>query len=108
MRGIVDLSITYVYIIDSGLGMRKGKISSQVSHVAMKLARKYSVLGKAIILKAQSEDFKKFIDMIDHGEIDGEYIEDAGLTEVAPGTITCLGFRATDETKELTKDLKLL
>jgi peptidyl-tRNA hydrolase len=100
----VDLTITFVYVIDESLGMSKGKIASQVSHVAMELADSYKVLGRAIILKADHNTFMNIYLQI----LDVSCIFDAGLTEVPAGTFTCFGFRQTEETKKLTKDLKLV
>lgn len=100
----VDLSVTFVYIIDEDLGMSKGKIAAQVSHVAMGLADEYKVLGRAIVLKADHSTFKGIYMQI----LKTFCIFDAGLTEVPAGTFTCFGFKQTDSTKQLTKDLKLV
>jgi peptidyl-tRNA hydrolase len=37
-----------------------------------------------------------------------KYIRDAGLTEVPEGTLTCIGFKQTENTKRLTKNLRLV
>jgi len=100
----VDLSVTFVYIIDESLGMSKGKIAAQVSHVAMEFADNYKVLGRAIILKADHNTFMSIYMQI----LNTFCIFDAGLTEVPAGTFTCFGFKQTDVTRELTKDLKLV
>ena len=99
----VDLSTTFVYVVDSSLGMSKGKIAAQVSHVAMSLADNYNCHGRAIVLKASHERFVELakLDFI-------SCIRDAGLTQVPPGTMTCLGFKQTEENKTLVSDLKLL
>jgi peptidyl-tRNA hydrolase len=110
----VDLNITFIYIIDESLGMSKGKISAQVSHVAMMLADAYpQVLGRAIVLRA---DHKTFVAFLDKQEIWSKencyntifYIKDAGLTEVPKDTITCIGFFQTQFMRQMTKDLKLV
>lgn len=100
----VDLSVTFVYVIDESLGMSKGKIAAQVSHVAMELADDYKIIGRAIILKADHPIFMKLWSSITAKA----YIIDAGLTEVPAGSLTCIGFRQTEETKQFTKDLKLV
>jgi len=99
----VDLSITFVYVIDESLGMSKGKIAAQVSHVAMELADKIPVLGRAIVLKA---DHKTFMSLFKYSGV--VYVLDAGLTEVPPDTLTCIGFRQSDFMRKMTKDLKLV
>ena len=109
----VDLNVTFIYIIDDSLGMSKGKIAAQVSHVAMMLADEYKVLGRAIVLKA---DHKTFTVFLDKQEIWSKancyntifYIRDAGLTEVPKDTITCIGFFQTPLMRQMTKDLKLV
>ena len=100
----VDLSITYVYVIDESLQMSKGKIAAQVSHIAMLLADEYKFLGRAIILKAPHSTIMNMITHI--SEV--QSICDAGLNEVPPNTLTCIGFKQTDYTKQWTKDLKLV
>jgi peptidyl-tRNA hydrolase len=83
--------------------MSKGKIAAQVSHVAMLLVDQEKTLGRAIVLKSDHDYFNMLC------QISGiVFIQDAGLTEVLPGTKTCLGFVQTEETKKLTKSLKLL
>ena len=99
----VDLTTTFVYVIDSSLGMSKGKIAAQVSHVAMSLADMYKCHGRAIVLKASHERFAELASMNF-----ATCIRDTGLTQVPPGTMTCLGFKQTDENKALVSDLKLL
>lgn len=84
--------------------MSKGKIAAQVSHVAMLLADDYEIIGRAIVLKADHKTFMMLWSRI----ICKRYTLDAGLTEVPAGTITCIGFRQIEETKKLTKDLKLV
>jgi peptidyl-tRNA hydrolase len=104
MNRPVDLNTTFVYVVDHSLGMSKGKIAAQVSHVAMQLADKNKCLGTALVLKADHERFMQLYELVDGAEA----IEDAGLTQVLPGTLTCFGFVGTEKTKELTKDLKLV
>jgi len=99
----VDLSITFVYVIDENLGMSKGKIAAQVSHVAMELADEYEVLGRAIILKT---DHNTIIHMLKYPYV--KFIIDAGLNEVPEGTLTCIGFKQTDFMRNITKNFKLV
>jgi peptidyl-tRNA hydrolase len=101
----VDLTVTFVYVIDESLGMSKGKIAAQVSHVAMQLADRYKVLGRAIVLKA---DHDTFVNIFLNTMPFNECIIDAGLTEVPSGTRTCIGFKQDDYTKQFTKDLRLV
>jgi len=104
MTRLVDLSVTFVYVVDDSLGMSRGKIAAQVSHVAMLLADDYEFVGRAIVLKADHITFMMLWSRITCKR----FIVDAGLTEVPAGSLTCIGFRQTDETRKLTKDLRLV
>ena len=103
MSRTINLDETFVYVIDNSLGMSKGKIAAQVSHVAMYIADKYGSLGRAIVLKADHDTFTQLAQ-----DIDCECVRDAWLTQVPPGTLTCIGFRETKENREIRKKLKLL
>jgi PTH2 family peptidyl-tRNA hydrolase len=104
-----DLTTTFVYIIDESLKMSKGKIAAQVSHCAMLLADKYDCLGRAIILKMDYIRFNSLKYYAEHHPEEMVYIKDAGLTEVPPGTVTCIAFKQTVIFRQaITKDLKLV
>jgi peptidyl-tRNA hydrolase len=121
---MIDLTRTYIYIINEDLGMSKGKIAAQVSHVAMQLACYWGtldreegemepVIGKAIVLKAPESYLRNIIENTNKGKnlIVGQpvfYIEDAGLTQVPKGSLTCVGFVQFENIVELTKNLKLV
>ena len=99
----VDLTKTFIYVIDSSLGLSKGKIAAQVSHLAIMLSDGKKILGKAVVLKADHEYFEFLCSR--PGAI---YVHDAGLTEVLAGTRTCVGFIKNGQNIELFKNLKLL
>jgi peptidyl-tRNA hydrolase len=98
----VDLNKTFIYVIDSSLGLSKGKIAAQVSHVAMMLSEG-KVLGRSVVLKAPHDYFEFLCN-----QPDSIYVRDAGLTEVPAGTRTCVGFIKNESNQKLFKDLKLL
>jgi len=83
--------------------MSKGKIASQVSHVAFLLSDFKKPIGRSIVLKA---DLKTLLSFLDYPEV--RYIHDAGLTEVPEGSLTCIGFIQTPFMKKFTKNLKLV
>jgi peptidyl-tRNA hydrolase len=87
---ITDLNVKYYYLVNDDLHMSKGKIASQVSHVAMMMGDKYKTIGKAIILKVPESNLKILKDLIQ----ESFFIEDAGLTEVPKGSLTCVGFNS--------------
>ena len=101
----VDLTTTFIYVVNEDLNMSKGKISAQVSHVAMLLADKNTgILGRAIILKAPEKTLRFILE----NYIGVERIEDAGLTEVSKGSLTCIGFLRDEIVAKETTALKLL
>lgn len=99
----VDLNKTFIYVLDASLGLSKGKIAAQVSHLAIMLSDGEKILGRAVVLKADHEYFEFLCSR--PGAI---YVHDAGLTEVLAGTRTCVGFIKNESNATLFKDLKLL
>ena len=103
-------------VVNADLGMGKGKIAAQVGHVVQLLTEKMlteempseKMLGemssssgwllvydewkrhgiKKIVLKATEKQLLELI--ADHP--DCVYIRDAGLTQIAPGSLTVVGF----------------
>lgn len=57
-----------------------------------------------VVLKADHEKFMQLFEDIDEAEC----IEDAGLTQVLAGTLTCFRFVETERNRELVKGLKLV
>ena len=100
----INLDTTYYYIINDDLKMSKGKIAAQVSHVAMMLAERHHEVGKAVVLKAPEHVLKD--NMNKPGVV---FIQDAGFTEVPPGSLTCIGFcKESHEIIPNIKELKLV
>lgn len=114
---------TYI-IVNDDLNMSKGKIASQVGHLTETIAErimrtmyesekskefvmdymKYAKTGrKKIILKGTQKDLEEL-----SKEKDAEYIIDAGRTEIAPGSLTVVGFLPSNKNKERFKKFRLL
>lgn len=115
-------SIKQIIIVRTDLGMGKGKIAAQVGHACVLGAehvRKSNPEwfskwwdGQAkIVLKVNSESELESIkrDAIDLG-LPWAQVTDAGHTQIAPGTFTCLsiGPAPEDLIDKITDDLKLL
>ncbi|MFH1222292.1 MAG: peptidyl-tRNA hydrolase Pth2 [Candidatus Micrarchaeota archaeon] len=112
-----------VIVVRIDLAMGKGKLAAQCSHASLSsyqktleknknVAQRWIAEGqKKIVLKV--EDEKELLDYFDQAKTAGipcELIQDAGHTQVEPGTVTCLGVGPWDE-KELDRifgKLKLL
>ena len=100
-----NMDAKYYYIINNDLKMSKGKIASQVSHVAMMLGVKYGEIGRAIVLKASEKLLNELA-----CNINVVFVKDAGLTEVPAGSLTCVGFKSIEYTDvaKLIEKLKLV
>jgi len=109
-----------VIIIRNDLGMKTGKKCVQCAHASLGAYKKTS---KSIIKKWESEGQKKVVLEVNSKEemlrlykqvrkekIPCFLVEDAGLTELKPGTVTALGIGPNDEKKldTITGSLRLL
>lgn len=115
----------YMYVlVNDDLKMGKGKIAGQVGHVVGLITEeiirksyesdvvsdeylryiKWKNTGHAkIILKATEEQITSFI-----GYPESLYILDVGRTQIAPNSLTVLGFYPSNNLKEKFKNFKLL
>ena len=115
-------SIKQVIAVRTDLDMGKGKIAAQVGHAC--------VLGAEHVRKSHPDWFKEWwngqekvvvkvgslkeLERIkEHAislDIPWSEVSDAGHTQIAPGTITCISLGPAPETliDKVTKDLKLL
>jgi peptidyl-tRNA hydrolase, PTH2 family len=112
-----------VIVVRSDLKMGKGKLAVQVAHAAVSSAentRKYrrdwfdSWYGEnqaKICVKVNGEkELRVLKGRLDEMGIPNSLIQDAGLTQLEPGTTTCLGIGPlpSDMADRYTGDLKLL
>jgi PTH2 family peptidyl-tRNA hydrolase len=112
-----------VIIVRTDLKMGKGKLAVQVAHAAVssaEQARKYKKswfdawFGEnqaKICVKVDSENELRILKgRIDEVGIPNSLIQDAGLTQLEPGTTTCLGIGPlpSDLADRYTGELKLL
>lgn len=115
-------SIKQVIVVRADLGMGKGKIAAQVGHAC--------VLGAEHVRKTNPGWFEKWwggqakivLKVNSHKELDEvkmaaidlglpwSEVTDAGHTQIAPGTVTCIsiGPAPEDLIDKITRDLKLL
>lgn len=115
----------YMYVlVNDDLKMGKGKIAGQVGHVVgliteeiirksyesdkvpdsyLRYVRWKNTGHAKIILKATQEQITSFI-----GYPETMYILDAGRTQIAPDSLTVLGFYPSATLKEKLKSFKLL
>src|SRR5690606_22584469 len=109
-----------VILIRTDLGMSKGKIAAQAAHAAVEatlrseksIVSKWRSAGmKKITLKVESkEELYKYMQEAKDMSLITALITDAGKTEIAPGTPTCVAIGPDDEDKidSVTGELKNL
>lgn len=108
------------YIVNKDLGMSPGKIAGQVGHVCRRISDWYKSCSyidiqkynswinnyseKKVILEAHQKTLEK---LKEQGFF---YVQDNGLTEIAPGSLTCvgLGVMTRKEAQPYVKRLQLL
>jgi len=111
-----------VIVVRSDLKLGKGKLAAHVSHASLagyravrekelKVVEEWEKEGeKKIVVKVESE--KELFELYEKvkKEIPSVVIRDAGFTQIAPGTVTCLvvGPWKDKEIDMFTKHLKLL
>ena len=111
-----------VIVVRTDLGISKGKMAAQVAHAAVNCSLKskksdspsfkgwYNDGQKKVVVKGTNESLLRQLQQ--HARdigITSSLISDAGLTEVPPGTVTCLGIGPGNESKinEITGNLSL-
>ncbi|MDH5806437.1 MAG: peptidyl-tRNA hydrolase Pth2 [candidate division WOR-3 bacterium] len=110
-------------IVRKDIKMSKGKIAAQVAHAAISSyietmnkkpnwAEEWLIEGqKKVILKVESlEELMEIKNKVEKEGLPNSLISDAGLTELEPGTITCLGIgpAPSSEINKIVGHLKLL
>ena len=117
-----NLEYKLVIVVRTDLGISKGKIAAQVSHAAVNCSLQskkshssnfekwYADGQKKVVVKTTNESSLRQLQQ--HARdigLTNSLITDAGLTEVPPGTVTCLGIGPATETKinEVTGKLSL-
>ncbi len=112
-----------VIVMRNDLKMSKGKIAAQAAHAAVNCAfaskkkdpknfDKWMSEGqKKVVVKANSEkELFEIKSIADAAGLINSVITDAGRTEIAPGTVTCLGIGPAPESAvdKVTGDLTML
>lgn len=112
-----------VVVVRGDLKLSPGKLSVQVAHAAVTCAIEakrnkerwfkawYGEGQKKVVVKAKDlKDLYELKETAKGLELTTSLIEDAGLTEVPPGTVTCLGIGPgpNAELDKVTGDLPLL
>jgi|SRR3989344_1162928 len=108
-----------VILVRKDISMSRGKTAIQVAHASTeavlksdkKKIQEWRTFSKKVVLQVDSEkdllNYKKEAEKL---KLVTALIKDAGLTEIPPGTITCLAIGPDDEKKidKITGKLKTL
>ncbi len=107
-----------VIVVRGDLKLSPGKLAAQVAHAAVSAAQKsphkkawmHQGQKKVVVGCDNLKDLKDIYAVARKAGHATALIEDAGRTEIAPGTVTCLGIGPGLETEldEITGKLKLL
>ncbi|MFH0817510.1 MAG: peptidyl-tRNA hydrolase Pth2 [Candidatus Micrarchaeota archaeon] len=111
-----------VIVTRSDLKLGKGKLAAHVAHASLEGYKKAKIRDPGVIEQWESEGQKKVVvkvstenEMLELYErakrtIPCALIRDAGLTQIEPGTLTCIaiGPWKDEEVDKLTSELKLL
>lgn len=113
--------VKQVIVVRSDVKMGKGKMGAQIAHASLGAYRKAKKLdarkvagwerdgGKKVVLKATLDEIVELKKWADAEGIVSFMVQDAGHTQVEPGTVTALGIGPdTDERLRPTEKLKLL
>ncbi len=105
-------------VVRKDLKMTKGKTAAQVAHASLgalknsgkDVAEEWEKEGaKKVVLKV--ENLKELLELKEEAKpLPTKLVKDAGMTELPPGTITCLGIGPAkeEEIDKVTSSLKLL
>lgn len=104
------VEVKMIIAVRKDLDLGKGKMAAQVAHAAVtcalkaekddkKVFKEWIRTGqKKIVVKIESlETIYRLKDAAERAGIVTSMITDAGLTQIAPGTVTCLGLGPADE-----------
>jgi PTH2 family peptidyl-tRNA hydrolase len=106
-------------VVRMDLGMSPGKMAAQAAHAAMSSTKASKTLferwkkegQKKVVLKAQDlEHMKTISERAKKNGVKYAFVKDAGMTELKPGTITCLSIGPDKDNKidKVVGDLSLL
>lgn len=121
-REIRDAGVKQVIVVRSDLKLGKGKLAGQVAHAAVAGFRKVKERAPEVAERWESEGEKKVVVRVEgekellqlferaKAEMPCALIQDAGLTQIPAGTVTCfaIGPWYEGEIDKFTKDLKLV
>ena len=122
-KQVLDMDFKQVIIVRRDVNMGTGKIAAQVAHAAVMGAEKvkasrrewfnsWFVAGQAkVVVKVKNvEELIKVRNRAEELYLPVVQVQDSGLTQIPPGTITCIGIgpAPSELVDKVTFELKLL
>jgi PTH2 family peptidyl-tRNA hydrolase len=116
------MEVKLVLVVRTDLGMGRGKIAAQVAHAAVAAAlanrsRRGDFAAwlrdgqpKVVLKVGSADELEEIVSKAAAAGLPVEVIQDAGRTQLAPGTLTCcaVGPAAADRIDAVTGSLSLL
>ena len=117
------VEVKMIIAVRKDVDLGKGKMAAQVAHAAVTCALKSEKEDKKtfkewvrtgqkkIVVKIENlETLYRLKDMAERAGVVTSLITDAGLTQIAPGTVTCLGLGPAEEDliDPITSNFKLM
>ena len=113
------MDLKQVIIINSDLDMSKGKLAAQASHASLnaylradnqKRSDWLSSGGKKVVVEEDPQKFGEVVREAERLNIPCYKVNDAGLTEVKPGSETAIGLGPEEASKidKITGEMKLV
>lgn len=115
----LKLDLKQVIVVNSDLEMSEGKLASQVSHASLNAYLKtdnkkrsdwLSEGGKKVVVKSGGENFTDILQDAERLNIPYYKVNDAGLTEVDPGSETAIALGPDEASKidQITGEMELV
>ena len=112
------MALKQVIVIRKDLGLKKGKLASQVAHAAVLASRKsafredWEKEGQKKVV-VECENLEELLSLYQRSlaeKLPTALVEDAGLTQIEKGTKTCVGIGPAEETRidKITGKLRLV
>lgn len=113
------MDLKQAIVINADLGMSKGKMAAQACHASLnaylksdsEIRSEWKKIGsKKIVLETSEDDFREIMEKAERLNIPCYKVNDAGLTELEPGSKTAIALGPDEASKidKITGEFKLV
>lgn len=113
------MDLKQAIVVNADLGMSKGKMAAQACHASLNAYLKSDTEirsdwkgsgAKKIVLETNEKDFREIMEKAERLNIPCYKVNDAGLTELEPGSTTAIGLGPEEASKidKITGEFKLV